>query len=290
MKYKYKKVETGCPVGCRYCVITKVDSRREMWSNNTIIGINKAVTIINPPPCLNDKKAVEEFYNFPLGLLKGDCVGFCGISDPFWPKYKKELWYVLENVSKIAKVITCVTKFNPPDEVLKRLAKIPNFKLAVSITGLDKIEKTKTKDRLDLLLRAKKFGICAFPIVHPYIGGMSDISFLDKLVKMGYKEIDFKGLRFNKETMKDWMPVNVQKLYQASGEKEFLVEDGWRKKLEKAGIKLRSLKDWYKDGFDSPKLSLRESKDKVNKILQYANITSSDTDEAVIDAAIRRRM
>ncbi|MBU0585979.1 hypothetical protein KJ780_00550, partial [Candidatus Micrarchaeota archaeon] len=55
----------GCPVGCEYCVITKVESRRELWNKKTILGLNKAVTILNPPPDLSNEKAVQEFYDFP---------------------------------------------------------------------------------------------------------------------------------------------------------------------------------------------------------------------------------
>jgi len=281
----------GCPIACKYCVITKVECRKKLWDKKTLIGLNRAVTILNPPPDKNDKKALAEFYDFPLELLCGDIVGFNAISDPFWMKYENELKYFLENVSPLAKLVVCVTKFNVSDEMLKKLSRIPNFRLNVSITGLDAVEKTKTSDRLDLLRRAKKFKVKAFPIVHPYIAGMSDLSFLPELKKLGYDFIDFKGLRYNHENMKTWMPKNSQKFYRGTEEKEILPEDGWREKVESAGLKLQSLKKWYKKDCKNfqPKLKEKEARESVEKILPFANITSSATDAEVIRASILRR-
>ena len=290
MTYKYDVTSSGCPIGCKYCVITKVDSRRELWNQHTLIGINKAVTILNPPPNLNDKSATDDFFNFPLELFKGDYVGFNAISDPFWGVYKEYLDYFLKNVSKIAKLITCVTKFPIPESTFKELSKYENFRLIVSITGLDSIERSDTKSRLKNLENAKKYSVKAYPICHPYIAGMSDLSFLSELKKLGYNEIDFKGLRYNHENMKEWMPLNSQKYYINTNEQEILPEDGWREKLSEANIKLRSLKNWYKDELLTPKLSKEEATKNVNEILKYANITSSDSNEAVIKAAIERRL
>jgi DNA repair photolyase len=284
--------EHGCPVGCEYCVITKVESRRELWNEKTILGINKAVTILNPPPDLKNEQAVREFYNFPVELLRGDFVGFNAISDPFWPKYKKELDFFLEKVAPVAKLITCVTKFNPPDAMLERLAEIPNFRLVVSITGLDSVERTKTRQRLNLLERAKQKNVQAFPIIHPYIAGMSDLSFLPRLKELGYGEVDVKGLRYSPETMASWMPDSSKFYYEGTDEQEVLPEDGWRDRVKVAGLQLTSLKSWYQRGFENmtPKLSQEEAEKEVGEILKRANITSSDTDKSVVEAAIKRRM
>ncbi len=290
MSFKYDISKAGCPIDCKYCVITKVDSRRSLWDKHTIIGINKAVTILNPPPDMNDKQAIKEFYDFPLGLFEGDYVGFNAISDPFWGIYEKELDYFLENVSPIAKLVTCVTKFPISDKTFVKLAKYKNFRLIVSITGLDSIEKSDTKSRLLNLQKAKEYGIEAFPICHPYIAGMSDLSFLKKLREIGYKYIDVKGLRYNHQNMSSWMPEKSQKYYIGTNEKEILPEDGWRERLKQEGFELKSLKSWYRKDNLSPKLTLEQAKEKVQKILQFANITSSDTDQAVIDAAIQRRL
>jgi len=282
----------GCPVGCEYCVITKVESRRSLWNERTLLGINKAVTILNPPPDLRNEDAKREFYEFPPELLRGDFVGFNAISDPFWPRFKNELEWFLEKVAPEAKAVTCVTKWSPSVRLLDRLAEIPNFRLIVSITGLDGLERTKTVQRLALLDAAKQRGIKAFPIIHPYIAGMSDLSFLPHLKELGYDEVDVKGLRYSHDTMSSWMPSEGRVLYEGTNESEVLPEDGWREKVENAGIKLSGLKSWYRRDFESltPHLSREEAEGLVSQILERANVTSSDTDQAVLDEAIKRRM
>jgi DNA repair photolyase len=288
----FQEGQHGCPIGCQYCVITEVDSRRDAWNESTILGINKAVTILNPPPNLGNEQAVEEFYNFPVELLRGDMVGFNGISDPFWPKYRKELEWFLANVPQEAKLVTCVTKWNIPDKILDRLAEIPNFRLIVSMTGLDQLERTSTQRRLDVLRRAKEKGVPAFPIVHPYIPGMSDLSFLPELKAMGYDDIDIKGLRYNPNTMNAWMPTTTQAYFADSNENEVLVDDGWSELVALSGLQQMSLKRWYRRDFDmlTPRLTHEEAIEMVSKIVSRANITSSDTDEAVFQAAIERRL
>jgi DNA repair photolyase len=286
----YNNKQSGCPIGCKYCVVTKVDSRRDLWNKRTIIGLNKAVTIFNPPP-ERSIEGLKEFYNFPINLFYGDIVGFNAISDPFWPKYRDELDYFLDKVAPLAKLIVCVTKFNIEDEMLDRLAKIKNLRLTVSITGLDFLENNSTRNHLDLLKRCKDRGVEAFPLIHPYIAGLSDLSFLLKLKEIGYDYVDIKGLRYNHENMKEWMPIDSQKYYLGTEEKEVLPEDGWREKIDLAGLKIKSLKDWYKqDRPKLPRLSEEDAQKNVNEILNYANITSSDSDEAVIEASIKRRL
>jgi DNA repair photolyase len=289
MKKKICPSATGCPIGCRYCVVTKVASRRTLWQKRTILGLNKAATIFNAPPDKNDPEAMAEFYHFPVEMFHGDIVSFNAVSDPFWPKYQPELEYFLTAVAPVAKLVVGVTKFILTDEMLKRLSQVPNFRLIVSITGLDQLEKTKTVDRLDLLRRAKKFGVKAFPLIHPYIAGVSALSFLPELKKLGYDFVDVKGFRYNSKTM-NWLPAASRKYYEKSKEKEILPEDGWREKIQNADLTLVPLKDWYAlDLPTEPKLSPAEAKEKVSFILKYANITSSDTRAAVICAAIKRR-
>ena len=143
-----------------------------------------------------------------------------------------------------------------------------------------------------MLERAKQRGIPAFPVIHPYIAGMSDLSFLPRLKEMGYDEVDVKGLRFNSETMSPWMPPSSQAQYEGTNEQEVLPEDGWREWVEQAGLQLVGLKSWYRRGFEimTPKLTREEAERLVGEIMRRANITSSDSDKAVIEEAIRRRM
>ena len=288
----YQPGQHGCPVNCEYCVITEVESRRELWNQKTILGINKAATILNPPPDMGDKKARQEFYDFPVELLRGDIVGFNAISDPFWPKYQEALQHFLDTVPQVAKLAVFVTKWNPSDKVLNQLAEIPNARLTVSITGLDELERTKTAHRLSVLRRAKERNIQTFPIVHPYIAGMTDLSFLPVLRDMGYDVIDVKGLRYNPQTMNRWMPEAAQRFYQNTAEKETLPEDGWREQVEAAGLKLMPPREWYRIGWDklTPHLEQAEAQELTQKIFDRANVTSSDSNQAVFEAAIQRRM
>lgn len=288
----YHPGDHGCPINCEYCVITEVESRRKLWNQKTLLAINKAATIVNPPPDQSNQKAREEFYGFPIDLLKGDVVGFNAISDPFWPKYQEELQYFLNNVPQIAKLAVFVTKWNISDQILDQLAEIPNARLTVSITGLDGLERTKTAHRLSVLRRAKERNIKTFPIIHPYISGMTDLSFLLALRDMGYDQIDVKGLRYNPKTMDRWMPESSQILYRNSGEQEVLPEDGWREQVNAAGLHLVPPREWYRFGWDelSPHLERAEAEALTKQVFDRANVTSSDSNQSVFDASVGRRM
>lgn len=282
--------EAACPVACRYCVITQVGYRAEAWRVRFLIGLNKAVTILNPPRDRDDASALASFYRFPLELLEGDRVGFNAISDPFWPKYRSELEWFLDSVAPIAKAITCVTKFPVSAVLMKRLSTIPHFQLNVSITGLDGIEATTTKSRLRTLALAREYGVAAFPTIHPYIASMSDLSFLPELTRLGYTAVDVKGLRYD-PAMNVWMPPGTRVHYAGTEGQEILPEDGWRERIADAGLQLQSLRAWGAEySRSTPSLSREEAEKRVAELLGYANITSSDTNDAAVAAAIERRL
>lgn len=281
----------GCPVGCEYCVITNVESRSDMWRNDDAApSINKAVTIINPP-LARTPESLQRFYDMDPRMFEGDIVGFCANSDPFWPRYRRELRHFLTIIAPEAKLATCVTKWNIPDAVMEELAKVPNFRLIVSITGLDAIEGTSTRDRLGVLRRAKEKGVVAYPIIHPYIAGMSDLSFLPELKEMGHDDVDVKGLRYD-PSMDLWMPSEVQARYKQYGNDETLLEDGWREEIAAAGMQVKGLKQWYGEQSEGigPHLTPEEAAKKVGQVSELAHITSSDTDQAVLQAALERRL
>ena len=280
----------GCPVNCRYCVITQVQYRAEAWRERFLIGLNKAVTILNPPPDRNNAEALASFYHFPLELLEGDRIGFNAISDPFWPKYRSELEWFLDSVAPIAKAVACVTKFPVSAAIMQRLATIPHFQLNVSITGLDGIEATTTKSRLRTLALAREYGVVAFATIHPYIAGMSDLSFLPELARLGYDAVDVKGLRYD-PAMDAWMPQGTRAHYAGTVGQEVLPEDGWRERIADAGLRLQSLRVWGAEhARTTPRLSREEAEKRVVALLGYANITSSDTNDAVVEATIQRRL
>lgn len=289
-KQRTLHAEGACPVACRYCVITQVGYRAAAWQQKFLIGLNKAVTILNPPPNKDDAEALASFYNFPLELLEGDRVGFNAISDPFWPKYRPELEWFLNEVAPVAKAVACVTKFSVSAAMMQRLALIPHFQLNVSITGLDGIEATTIKSRLKTLALAREYGVAAFATIHPYIAGMSDLSFLPELKRLGYDAVDVKGLRYD-SAMDAWMQEGTRAHYAGTEGNEVLPEDGWREKIADAGLCLQSLRAWSAErARPTPRLTREVAEERVAALLAFANITSSDNDRAVIEAAIERRI
>lgn len=283
----------ACPIGCKYCHVSEVSYRREAWQEKFLIGVNKTATVFNPPINLEDKVALQTFYDFPLELFTADIVGFNAITDPFWPKYRNELSFFLERVPNLAKSVVCVTKFPVTRRQMLFLSNIPNFLLNVSITGLDMLEKTSTENRLKTLYLAKEYGVKAFPVIHPYIHGMTDLSFLGKLKRMGYKEVDIKGFRYD-PAMSSFLPEEVNSLYKNSfGREYFPFEKEIKSLLEDfiEDFKITPLRQWVRNNTpNSPFLSLPQAIKNINKLLVYANITSSSTKDEVISALIKRRI
>ena len=292
-EFKFEPGKPACPVSCKYCFITEHDTRREVWNQNPIAGINRACTYVNVPPWISeDKETQERFEKFPWEVLKGDIVGFTAITDPFWPKLDKWLRIFLEKSSAVAKIVTCVSKWPLNQEQFELISKYPNFLLIVTITGNDSIEKVSAKQHLDTLRTAKEMGVKALPIIHPYISGVSDLSFLEELRDIGYDKISVKGLRYCHARMSNWMPKESQKFYINKEDEEVLPEDGWRQKIKDAGFSLLSPKEWYiqESADKEPKLELKEAEILVDKVLDLANVTTSSDREAVREAAIRRRL
>lgn len=294
MNFGFSAGKPACPVACKYCFITEHDTRRAVWNNNPIAGINKACTYINVPPWIGEDAAAQErFQNFPWEILKGDFVGFTAITDPFWPQIDKWLKIFLEKVSPLAKLVTCVTKWPLSRVQMEMIAQYHNFFLVVGITGNHlPIEQVSVRKHLETLALAKKYGVRALPICHPYIAGVSDLSFLSELRNLGYDEISVKGLRYCHARMSSWMPESSQQYYIDREDEEVLPEDGWREKIADAGFSLLSPKEWYlREGISiKPHLQRPNAKKLVDKVMQLANVTSSSSADAVREAAIKRRL
>jgi hypothetical protein len=295
--FRFEVGKSACPVACKYCFITEHDTRREVWNKNPIAGINKACSFVNVSPFIKDNPQEQErFYSFPWGILAGDIVGFTAITDPFFPVLDEYLWHWVEKVSPIAKLITCVSKWTISDRIMSRLAKIPNFALVLGITGNEPpIERFTVKQHLKTLQLAKDYGVLTLPICHPYIAGVSELSFLREIKAMGYDFMDVKGLRYCDANMGSWMPQVSKHWYLGKEDQEILPEDGWREKVIDAGLTLRSPRYWYSDLVklvinNPPRLTFEQARDKVNLFLNLANITSSSSSQEVINAAIQRRM
>lgn len=289
---KFEAGSPACPIACKYCSITEHEQRRELWNRNPVAGINKASTFINVTPWINDDPDEQRrFHAFPWHLLKGDFVGFTAITDPFWPKLDRYLWEWCERAGEVAKLITCVTKWPISRETLKRIATVPNFFLVVSITGNESLENTSVSKQLGTLSLCREYGVKTLPICHPYISGISDLSFLSKVKELGFDNFDVKGLRYCNDNMASWMPEASKRFYISHEEEEILPEDGWIDRLRDSGLTLLSPREWYEREamFLTPRLGRDEAEHLVDQILELANVVSSDK-EGVRGAAIRRRM
>jgi len=293
MSFKFEVGEPACPVACKYCHVTELDvDRTANWSKG-LVGVNKACTFMNLPPWVNEDKATSDrFYNFPWHLLKGDFAGWTAVTDGLMRDLRKYFWLWIEMVSPIAKLTTVVSKWPINADFMEELSRIENFYLVVTITGAEAIEKVSTRLLLRNLERAKFYGVKALPMVHPYISGVSNISFLPELKKLGYDEVCFKGLRYNSETMGSWMPETSKPLYQGHGIEEVLPNDGWQQKVEDAGLSLLSPKQWYyREAINNqPKLSKSEAIANVDQLLQLAQVASSASGDIVRRSLVERRM
>lgn len=292
---KFNVGEPACPVACKYCFITEHDSRREVWNLNPIAGINRACTFINVTPWIDtDPEEQQRLNRFDWSLLAGDFVGFTAITDPFYPRIDRWLWQWLDNASQVAKLTTCVTKWGISRKVMARLAQYPNFFLVLGITGNFSIEKTPLKSHLNTLALAKEYGVPCLPISHPYIAGVSDLSFLPQVKALGYNFFDVKGLRYCDANMSSWMPSASKTYYVGKEDYEVLPDDGWREKVSDAGLALLSPRQWYimetKHRNLQPRLSIAEAKEKVSAILNIANVVTSSSKQEVALAAINRRL
>lgn len=293
-EYKFEAGRPACPVACKFCFVTEHDRRRETWNSQARVGLNKASTFVNVTPWIEENPEEQaRFFGFPWEILAGDFVGFTGISDPLWPKFDQYLWHFLDRVSPLAKVVTCVSKWPISRETMKRLARVPNFMLVVTITGNHRpIERVTVQQHLRTLELAKEMGVPALPISHPYIAGVSDLSFLPELKRLGYDEFDVKGFRYCDARMRSWMPEKSRQLYLGHEDEEILPEDGWRDKVTEAGLSLLSPRQWYlREGMGrGPHLSRQAAETCIAKVMELANVVSSGSNADVVEASTERRL
>lgn len=289
-----KKFQAGvpaCPIACKYCFITEHDVRRETWNQYPLIGVNKSCTYINWTPWF-DAEEKKRILTFDWSLLQSDIVGSTAITDAFWPKLREayEIW--LDKASQYARLLTTVTKWPLNKHQFNLIQKYQDLKLVIAITGNDNLEKVKSEAHLKTLEKCLEKNINALPIIHPYISGISNISFLRALKKIGYKKISIKGLRYCDNNMKAWMNKESVKYYADNEHKEILPEDGWRNKINDAGLELISPMEWYLSFLRNKKATTTKemAKKNIDNILNYSNITTSATFRDLYDSMLNRRI
>lgn len=192
----------------------------------------------------------------------------------------------------------------PVDDELISLLKDRRVLVVYSMTGLDKytgLENTTTADRFSSMEKLVKARIDTFPLIHPFIMGVSDVSFLSNLRDIGISDFGFKGFRYNKETMPEVTKLigyNTLKLYETTNEDEVcfgaekLHVSAYTNKLEIKTLKDRVLECPTKEELRlSKEDSIKSATHLFNQLGLNAHICSStNSKDEVFANTVKRRM
>lgn len=280
----------GCPVGCKYCMVTHIDARRSQWEKKHRWGINKTLLFLNRLP---EDRPVKEF-GLDTELFAGEYVGFQGITDPLWPLFSDDLRYMVEltNSTRMRKLVL-VTKWAVGKRELKVLQGQKKVVLVVSVTGLEMLERTTTADRLRSLEAALEMGIDTLPLIHPYIHGLSDLTFLPKLKELGLKEVSVKGFRYNDRWMGRWgrklIPEESMAVYFANQEQEVMLGNEYvAQKMQEAGLKSVPFREWVHRPNGVGGVSREEAQSALDRLMPLCVVSSSDPENVYLTALERR--
>lgn len=288
-----------CPVDCKYCLLSKIEKRRAGWDNGKRIGVNNTNVFLGRLP----GDPPMDKMGFDFSILENDFVGF-GIIDCFWDKFRDDLKFMLDNLDNFKiKRLVLISKI-PVDDELVSLLKDKRVLVVYSMTGLDKytgLENTTTADRFLSIEKLVKAGIDTFPLIHPFIMGVSDISFLSNLKSIGINDFGFKGFRYNKETMPEVTKLigyDTLKLYETTNEDEVcfgaekLYVSAYTNKLEVKTLKDRVLECQTKEELRLSKdESIKSANHLFNQLGLNAHICSSTNNKDEVFAnTVKRRM
>jgi len=261
-----------CPIGCKYCMVELVPSRKEAWDHkgNESIGLNKTACFINRLP---GGRSIDKWV--PLHLLDGETVGFQGIQDPFDPRWEKDLKWLLSNSSRFAGVILTTKWPNIDNDIIKLLSSIRNVVVVLSLTGLDILEPGSTTiERVNLGEKLISHGIRVHGLIHPWIAGVSNIDWMATALKVGIKDFTVKGFRYSSR-MKIDIPDKYLKAYKANDGEEIL--------LNPPNIKSINLPRFQGN------ISLEEAEEQVRELSKLVVISSSSSRGEVLRYTIKRR-
>lgn len=287
-----------CPVDCKYCLLSKINKRKQGWDNGKRIGVNNTNVFLGRLP---GDPPIDKM-GFDFSVLEHDFVGF-GIVDCFWDKFRGDLKFMLNNMDKFKiKKLVLISKIPINNELLS-LLKDKRVVVVYSLTGLDKferIENTTTRDRLKSMEQLVKAGIDTFPLLHPYIDGVSDVSFLSELPNIGINCFDFKGFRYNKELMSCMSAVISEDIldnYITNNEDEVLFGETKIYSLAYINnLRVIKLKDYVisssHKGLSLSRVEAEQSTNKLfNSLNSMAHICSSSNDNSEVwESTVRRRM
>lgn len=283
-----------CPVGCKYCMASRITIRSKHWVDNSKkIGMNKSCVFFNRLPSDPPLKDM----NLPFNLLHGEYLGFQGITDCMWDVYYEDLKWLVNHLEDFGvRKLVLTTKMPISNKHLELFSHNPRILVVYSLTGLDTLENTTTEERLHSINLLRENGVDVLPIIHPYIHGYSNLSFLEDLKRMGIKHISWKGFRYNPTTMAElekYIPSRILDKYAGHDENEVLQGAAYLTELTKSfDLEYIDLKDYiqtHKAGVGSP-VAYTIAQQEVNDLAEQVVFSSSEQDkQKIIDYCIKRR-
>jgi len=229
-------------------------------------------------------------------LFDGDYLGFQGITDCFWNIYIEDLKWIVEKVeNSLIRKLVLISKIPINQQQLDILKQTNKIIVMYSLTGLDKLEKTKTVDRIDSMIELRKNNIDTLGVIHPYIHQYSDLSFLKKLKDNNFDYVACKGFRYNPENMlelKKYIPARILEQYKDDENEVMIGERYLLNKLSLHNIKAVDMKKYIRS---NNKIDLNLEKEKIEKqveeLFKIVVISSSEKDLNIIkNDVINRRL
>jgi DNA repair photolyase len=282
----------NCPVMCKYCMAVKINQRSKHWSSGERLGVNKSCVFVNRLP--NDPPLKDMPIDW--SLFDGDYLGFQGITDCFWNIYIEDLKWIVEKVeNSLIRKLVLISKIPINQQQLDILKQTNKIIVMYSLTGLDKLEKTKTVDRIDSMIELRKNNIDTLGVIHPYIHQYSDLSFLKKLKDNNFDYVACKGFRYNPENMlelKKYIPARILEQYKDDENEVMIGERYLLNKLSLHNIKAVDMKKYIRS---NNKIDLNLEKEKIEKqveeLFKIVVISSSEKDLNIIkNDVINRRL
>ena len=277
---------------CKYCMAVKINQRSKHWSNGERLGVNKSCVFVNRLP--NDPPLKDMPIDW--SLFDGDYLGFQGITDCFWNIYIEDLKWIVEKVeNSLIRKLVLISKIPINQQQLDILKQTNKIIVMYSLTGLDKLEKTKTVDRIDSMIELRKNNIDTLGVIHPYIHQYSDLSFLKKLKDNNFDYVACKGFRYNPENMlelKKYIPARILEQYKDDENEVMIGERYLLNKLSLHNIKAVDMKKYIRS---NNKIDLNLEKEKIEKqveeLFKIVVISSSEKDLNIIkNDVINRRL
>lgn len=272
----------------------KIDARSKYWNNGYRIGINKSCVFINRMPW--DKPLKE--MDIPWDLLENETVGFQGITDCMWNIFEEDVIWLLKNFRRFKiKMLVFCTKMNISDNIIKVITNNHLEKHVVfniSLTGLDFLENTSTDFRLNVIKKCMSHNLNVLPIIHPYIHGVSDISFMDKLHDIGIKYISWKGFRYNEKNMhlEGLIDHNILHKYVSENEEEIMIGEQYLREIaDRNKLIYTDIKKYISEIGKEVSNPIAENTaiSQLNRLSKRCVLSSSSDFQSVIDYRVKHR-